>query len=73
MKTTFPSMRLSSLLLLVTVLSAGCSLLRWNAELPRRTFQTVMGGTEGGASIDAALQSLTLPARLNQNHQGDSV
>src|SRR5215510_9841753 len=48
MKTLFRS----SLLFLVAVLSAGCSLLRWNAELPRRTFQTVIGGTEGGASID---------------------
>src|SRR5215471_12831547 len=52
MKTTFRSMSFPSLLLLAAVLSAGCSLLRWNAELPRRTFQTVMGGTEGGASID---------------------
>ena len=52
MKTTFRSMRLSSFLLLVAALSAGCSWLRWPAELPSRTFQTVMGGMEGGAIID---------------------
>jgi hypothetical protein len=52
MKTQFRSAYLSSLLLLVAVLSAGCSWLRWQAKLPSRTFQTILAGTEGGASID---------------------
>src|SRR5262245_50018329 len=43
---------LSSVLLLVAVCSAGCSWLRWQAALPSRTFQTILAGREGGASLD---------------------
>jgi hypothetical protein len=41
----------SPILLLLAALSTGCSLLKWNAELPSRTFKTMIG-MDSGTSVD---------------------
>src|SRR5262245_25096671 len=39
-------------LFLLAALSAGCSLLKWSAELPNRTFEMVIGGRDSDTSVD---------------------
>lgn len=41
-----------SLFFLLVTLGAGCSLLKWNAELPSRTFKAIIPGMEGSTSVD---------------------
>jgi hypothetical protein len=41
-----------SLIFLLTGLGTGCSLLKWNAELPSRTFKTVIAGMDSRPSVD---------------------
>jgi hypothetical protein len=45
-------MFMRSPILLLATLGAGCSLLTWNAELPSRTFKTIIPGMNSGASVD---------------------
>jgi hypothetical protein len=52
MKIQFRGAYLFSFLLFISMLSSGCSWLRWNAALPSRTFQTILAGTEGDVSLD---------------------
>lgn len=41
-----------SLLFLIVTFGAGCSLLKWNAELPSRTFKTIIPGMGSGSGVD---------------------
>jgi hypothetical protein len=41
-----------SLISLLVAFSAGCSLLKWNAEFPGRTFRAIIPGMDSGTAVD---------------------